>query len=406
MSFPSQTRLGVVVAAIALAACTDATGVGPAADSDRSPIAKLGASGRVPASIEWNEVARGLVAKNRSTPFVAFRVYAITSEAQWRALQAAELASTQNNHVSRRAAIAAASVGALSYLYPADAPDVEALLQQQVTSGAWLERPGIDAIAGEAVGRAVGAEVVEDAKADGYLDPFTGEVPTGAGFWYSSTVPPTDPSGYAIGDARTYFLQASEQFRPPPPPSYGSAEFAAALAEVRQISDTRTVEQDSIARYWGMGAGTHTPPGHWNLEASTLARKHGYNEGRAARLLALLNMVAMDAIVASHDAKYYYWLIRPSQEDPAITLSLPLPNFPAYPSNHATISAAMVEVLAKSFPAHSRRLRGDADEAALSRVYGGIHYRFDGDAGLALGRQVARFALEQDARGNWPLARH
>ena len=110
-------------------------------------------------------------------------------------------------------------------------------------------------------------------------------------------MPPTAPTGYAIGDARTYFLQSSEQFRPPPPPSYGSPDFVTALAEVRQISDTRTAEQDSIARYWGMGAGTHTPPGHWNLEATTLALKHGYNEGRAARLLALLNMVGMDAIV-------------------------------------------------------------------------------------------------------------
>jgi hypothetical protein len=405
MSFPSHSKFGVLVAAIALAACSDATGVGRAADPDLASSPKVGAYGRVPASVEWNEVARGLVIKNRSSTFFAFRVYSVTSEAQWRALQAAELASTRNNHVSRRAAIAAASVGALSYLYPADAQDLETLLEQQVTSGAWLERPGVDATTGQAVGRAVAAEVVEDAKTDGYFDPFAGEVPSGEGIWFSSTVPPTDPTGYAIGDARTYFLQSSDQFRPLSPPAYGSADFLAALAEVRQISDTRTVEQDSIARYWGMGAGTHTPPGHWNLEASTLALQHGYNEGRAARLLALLNMVAMDAIVASHDAKYHYWLIRPSQEDPAITLSLPLPNFPAYPSNHATISAAMVEVLAKSFPAQARRLRGDAEEAALSRVYGGIHYRFDGDAGLALGRRIARFALEQEARGHWPLAR-
>jgi membrane-associated phospholipid phosphatase len=172
---------------------------------------------------------------------------------------------------------------------------------------------------------------------------------------------------------------------------------------VRAISDTRTITQESLAKYWGMGSGTHTPPGHWNLEASMLAQRYRLNEGQSARLLALLNMVAMDAIIASHDAKYHYWLIRPSQEDPAITLSLPLPNFPAYPSNHATISAAMTEVLANAFPGHARRLRRDADEAALSRVYGGIHYRFDGDAGLALGRQVAQFALARDAERLGPL---
>ena len=169
---------------------------------------------------------------------------------------------------------------------------------------------------------------------------------------------------------------------------------------MRQISDTRTRAQDSIARFWGLEGGTFTPPGYWNREASTLVVRHHLSERRAAALLALLNMVAMDGIIASHDAKYAYWCIRPSQADPAITLSLPLPNFPAYPSNHATISAAMAEVLAATFPREADRLRAAADEAALSRVYGGIHYRFDGEAGLTLGRRVARWGLRRGAKAH------
>ena len=392
MSSQSYRRAGAVLAVL-LAACADPTGTGHVTDPDMAAATKASANGRVPAAIEWNAVARGLVAKNGSSTFVAFRVYAITSVAQWRALVAAEWASNKGNYVSRRAAIAGASAVALSYLYPADADTLDALVQQQVTSTAWLERPGADAATGEAVGRAVGAQVVELARTDGYNTPFTGSVPPGAGKWFSSTVPPTAPGGYGIGNARTYFLTSSDQFRPPPPPAYGSAEFAAALAEVRQISDTRTSAQDSIARFWGMGTGTFTPPGYWNQEASTLALRYHLNEGRAARLLAILNMVAFDAIIASHDGKYEYWLIRPSQEDPAITLSLPLPNFPSYPSNHATISAAMTEVLAQSFRAEGKRLRAAAEEAATSRVYGGIHYTFDGTAGLALGRQVAHWGM-------------
>jgi hypothetical protein len=313
-------------------------------------------------------------------------------------MQAAERASSKGNLVSRRAAIAAASAVALAYLYPAEATTLDSIVRAQVDSKAWLERDRVDAIAGEAVGRRVGAEVVEYAKSDGYNDPFTGTVPTGPGMWYSSTTPPTPPAGFAIGDARTWFLTSSDQFRPGPPPAYGSPEFLAALAEVRSISDTRTPEQDSIAKFWGYGAGTFTPPGYWNLEASTLAVRYHMNERRATHLLALLNMVGMDAIIASHDAKYAYWLIRPSQDDPAITLSLPLPNFPSYPSNHATISAAMTEVLAKAFPAEASRLRADADEAALSRVYGGIHYNFDGTAGLELGRRLAHWILENKAK--------
>lgn len=405
MSSWSSQRVGGTLAAILLStACADPTGSGPAASSGAPSQSQAPAGGQVPAAVEWNEVARDAVARNRSSTFVAFRVYATVSVAQLEALRAAEQASSHGDHASRRAAVAAASAVALCYLYPspAECTTFEGLVRQQVASDGWLERHGIDAATGEAVGRAAGAAVVERAKTDGYFDPWTGTVPTGPGIWFSSTTPPTAPTGATIGQARTFFLTSGDQFRPPPPPAFGSPEFTAALAEVRQISDTRTPAQDSIARFWGMGAGSFTPPGYWNLEASTLALRYSLNERRAARLLALLNMVAMDAIIASHEAKSFYWLIRPSQADPAITLSLPLPNFPAYPSNHATISAAMAEVLAAAFPSQADRLRAAADEAALSRVYGGIHYRFDGTAGLTLGRQVARWALEQGANVHNP----
>ena len=154
-----------------------------------------------------------------------------------------------------------------------------------------------------------------------------------------------------------------------------------------------------------MGAGTHTPAGHWNAEASALAVRYHLDERRAVQVLALLNMAMYDAIIASNDAKYEYWLLRPSQADPAITLALtPLPNFPAYPSNHATISSASAEILAAAFPAEARRLRAAAEQAALSRVYGGIHYRFDGDDGLELGRRVARWAIEASGGVHAPFA--
>jgi membrane-associated phospholipid phosphatase len=390
-------RAGAVASiALALAACADPTGNDPVAA--RLPVAaQAPAHGQAPASVEWNGVARGLVARNRSNVFVAFRVYALVSVAQKEALEAAEAARAPGSVPSRRAAIAGASAVALRYLYPADGPMVDALVQQQLASRDWLERDGVDVAAGEAAGRAAAAAVVERARTDGYSDPWTGTVPTGPDKWYSITTPPTPPAGATLVDARTWFLTSPGQFRPEPHPAFGSPEFLAALAEVRHISDTRTREQDSIAKFWAMGAGTSTPPGYWNDVASTLALRYSLNEARATHLLALLNMTAWDAIIASNDAKYTYWLLRPSQADPAITLSIaPLPNFPAYPSNHATISSAMAEIIADAFPSHAREMRAAAEQAALSRVYGGIHYRFDGDAGLALGRQVAEWAIAQD----------
>jgi hypothetical protein len=103
-----------------------------------------------------------------------------------------------------------------------------------------------------------------------------------------------------------------------------------------------------------------------------------------------------DALIGSYDGKYTYWTIRPSQADPGITLPISLPNHPSYPSNHATIDGALAEILEAEFPAETKRLEQIAEEAAISRLYGGIHYRFDKDAGLALGRVTAAKAMTAD----------
>ena len=192
---------------------------------------------------------------------------------------------------------------------------------------------------------------------------------------------------------RPFLLTSADQFRPGPPPAFGSAAFQAALAEVRRISDTRTPEQDALAKFWALPNGYAVVPANNYLVADELIVRFHLDELRAARTLALVGMASMDAFIACHDAKYTYWTIRPSQADPGITLSVPLPNFPSYPSNHACITGASMAVLAQLFPSEADRLNGLADEAALSRVLGGIHYRFDGDVGLALGRAVAAWTL-------------
>jgi membrane-associated phospholipid phosphatase len=235
---------------------------------------------------------------------------------------------------------------------------------------------------------------------DNFFAPWSGTVPVGPGLWFSTTTPPTPPGGVLFGKAKTYFLLSGDQFRPPPPPAFGSPEFLAALAEVRQISDTRTPEQDAIAKFWAMPVGTYAPSGYWNEQAALLAVQYHLDERRIAHALALMNMVGFDAIVASHDAKFTYWFIRPTQADPGITLAVALPNFPSYSSNHAALSGGMARILAAIFPAEAARLDALADQAAMSRLYAGIHYRFDDDAGLLLGRTIAAFALSLDVNGH------
>jgi membrane-associated phospholipid phosphatase len=120
---------------------------------------------------------------------------------------------------------------------------------------------------------------------------------------------------------------------------------------------------------------------------------HHRTEREAARILAYANAAAFDAQIACFDAKFTYWFIRPSQADPAITTTFAIPNHPSYPSAHACITSAMMTVLTDAFPSEQPRLDEITTIAGLSRMYAGIHYRFDIDAGREIGRRAAALAL-------------
>ena len=382
-------------ALLTLAACTEPMSA-PSSGTTGADAVKFWESN---AAVYWNQVAREMVAANRIGAPFAIRGYAAVSLAQYNAAIAAEKSKVGDVHPSVHAAIGAASVGALVYLHPAQAAALEARLDEFLAVPAWPGDEQTDVPAGEAIGRAVAEQVVARAQTDRFLDPWTGTVPVGPGLWFSAT----PPVGGAWGQAKTYLLLSGDQFRPPPPPAFGSPEFLAALAEVRQISDTRTPEQEANAKFWDMPAGTTTPPGYWNEVAADLAVQYHLGERAAAHVFALMNMVGLDAIIASHDAKFTYWVIRPSQADPAIKVAIGLPNFPSYPSNHSTISSGMAAILAAMFPAEKAGLDALAEEAGRSRILGGIHYGFDNTAGLRLGRTIAAWALEQDVKGHDPF---
>jgi hypothetical protein len=158
----------------------------------------------------------------------------------------------------------------------------------------------------------------------------------------------------------------------------------------RRSSDTRTAEQAAIARKWVPFSGVV-----FNGTAAELIGKYHRSELEAARILAYANTAAFDAIIGCFDTKFAYWFLRPTQADPLITLAVGLPNHPSYPSAHSCETGAFQVILEVAFPAERAMLDALAQEANVSRVYGGIHYRIDGDAGLALGRAVARAALER-----------
>jgi membrane-associated phospholipid phosphatase len=104
----------------------------------------------------------------------------------------------------------------------------------------------------------------------------------------------------------------------------------------------------------------------------------------------------MDAFNGCFDAKYAYWYIRPPQADPLITVVFPVPNHPSYPSGHSCASAAAATVLSYLFPDRAAEVSGWVEQASVSRMYAGIHYRFDVEAGQTLGNNVGNLAVSID----------
>jgi len=384
--------LGTIVVVITASACADAPTrlVQPTtASADAVKFWEALASTR------WNERATQLLGQypptaNGQAQAATSRMLTYLSLAQYRAVLAAEAGKDGSTHPSAPAAVGAASVAVLSSFFPVAATTLEKKLDDDLSAPGWPGAQNDDPASGEAIGRAVGAAVLAQAASDNYYVMLPGVPPVGPGYWIPAPAPaPIVRSLYGV---RPFFLTSADQLRPPPPPAIGSPEFLAAYAEVRYISDTRTPEQIAIAQTWATAMPPYTT-GSENLVADQLIVDHHRTEREAARILAYLNAAAFDAQIACWDAKFTYWFIRPSQYDVAITLAVSLPNHPSYPSAHQCITGATMSVLMDAFPSERPRLEQYIETAGLSRIYAGLHYRFDIEAGESIGRQAAALAL-------------
>jgi hypothetical protein len=387
----SGNTRAVAIAALltlGLTACVDrATApAGGIAVPDQPALSRTGKSRfkDVNATTDWNELATSLEGRRPAAP--VFRLYAYLALAQ---LRAAEDAQAHRRHPPTSAAIGAASAAVLTKFFPLDKAEIDAALAAQAAARPWPAAKHQDFAAGAAIGEAAAARVLAYAANDrvGLANP--GLAPTTSGSWVG-----TNPirGGYR---ARPFYLTSDDEVRPAPPPTFGSTEYNTAVAEVLQISLTRTTEQDSIARYWAANQSAAIDAAMNNL-AVELIHTHHRNEVEAARIMFLMASAAFDAAIGCYNAKFDYWYIRPKQAEPRIITVFNAPNHPSYPSGHSCHSGASTGVLAAEFPSERRRLAQIADEASLSRLYAGIHYRFDMVAGLALGRRVAAKAMRAD----------
>jgi membrane-associated phospholipid phosphatase len=310
------------------------------------------------------------------------------------------------SYPSEDAVLSGVTAELLKLLFPTNAEEItrKAAEQRQVAilSG---RATASDVAAGLALGNAVAALFTTRAGADGMRTAAgspalfaalaaaataRGEMP-----WRSMESPARPPMLAAFGSVRAWMMTPADivNERPPAPPSTSSALMARETEEVRNAVRKPTREQIAIVYKWADGVSTPTPPGHWNLIAAPHIAAAGWSEVRTARAFALLNMALHDAAVACWDAKFTYYNPRPSQMDPRIRTIIGLPNFPSYTSGHSTFSAAAAEVLSYLFPASAASFAADRDEAAISRLYGGIHYRSDIEIGKTHGARVGGYTV-------------
>lgn len=247
-----------------------------------------------------------------------------------------------------------------------------------------------------------------------------------------------------------FALATADEFRPGPPAVPGSAGFAQQADEIRAFSAHLTDRRKAIAEYWADGPATETPPGHWALLASWVSRRDGHDLDQDVVLFFALGNALLDASIAVWEAKVFYDYVRPASAVRHVFAGQPIeawggpfqgtrmiageqfrpylatPPFAEYTSGHSAFSAAAATVLrlytggsrfgaSVVIPAGSsaiepgltpgrpvtlswRTFDDAADEAALSRRIGGIHFR-DGDlASRAMGRAIGRRAFREVMR--------
>ena|GEM_PF-251958 len=371
----------------------------------------------------WNGVLLQAIRTSSTPPPVASRGMAMMHTAAFDAVNSLSNGYSPYHQsyaamsgASGEAAVAQASYDVLVSLFPSQQANFDTALSSRLA--ALPAGPSRDA--GIALGSTAAAGILNLRAGDNsaLLTPYTPG--TNPGEW-RPTPPANAPALLPNWPHVTPWTKSSgSQFRDPVgPPSLDSPEYAAALDEVRLLGDTnaqalgnRTADQTEIALFWADGGGTATPPGHWNLIAQQVVLDQGLSLVDSARTFALLNLGLADAAIVSWDNKYAYDFWRPItairedsvNPDPAWTPLITTPPFSSYTSGHSTFSGAASEILASLFgdevsfatsqdnnPLIVREFTSfsqAAAEAADSRLYGGIHFRFDNDDGLVAGQSL------------------
>ena len=383
--------------------------------------------------LTWNNQALRAIMVDKTPPPKATRALAIMHAAILDVVNAINgtpglfVSMTANKNTSAAAAVAAAADRVLSTLFPAQKATFDALLAQEL--GQIIDLTAKNN--GVTLGNAIADAMIQLRQNDGSNKTVTFSGPTTPGSWQ-----PTPPA-YAApllpqwGNVTPFVISTVSAYVPSGPPPLNCDLWTAAYNEVKSLgavhSTTRTADQTQIALFWADGGGTFTPPGHWNAIANQLIAARHMSLSQSARLMAELNLGMADAGIVAWNTKYTYDSWRPitaiqnvtSAVNSQVTADLnwqPLlttPNFPEYISGHSTFSATAAEILTAAFgdnvsftttsiglPGVQRTFssfQAAAQEAGRSRIYGGIHFEFANQDGLATGKKIGDAILQSFA---------
>lgn len=374
---------------------------------------------------EWNAILLTTLAGQN--PFAQARFAAVTQLAVFEAINAITdeyepylgTLSVPADASAEAAGIAAAHA-VLKHYFPARAATLDAARASSLA--ALPEGPAT--AAGIAVGEAAAAALVALRASDGAAPPqFYLPISSDPGLWQTTAgCPAAGGILFHWQNLRPFAVESSSQFRSAPPPALTSGRYAKDYAEVQKVgaadSVLRPADRAEVAQFYNAVLAV----GVWNRVAQQLAAVHTRSLSSNARAFALLNMAISDALVTSMETKYHYAFWRPvtaiaagdvdgnrkTAPDPQFSPFLPTPCFPSYPSAHASASYAARAVVRRIWGAAGHdlvladaalpqvllqytSLQAITDDIDDARVYGGIHFRFDQDAGARQGRRIGRY---------------
>jgi hypothetical protein len=328
---------------------------------------------------------------------------------------------TARRHASLDAAVVSAAHAVLVQYFPAQ----QSTLDSDFDASMAAIPDGLDRRIGATIGRWSAHALIQDRANDGRNGPSLPVPAPGPGIW-SPTPPNTVGASSWLGAVRPFVLSSGDEFRAPAPPALSSARWATAYNEVRNYggatSSVRTPAETDTAKFW-----TESPYVQNQRTIRAVVAARGLDTLHAARLFAMVNTAAADALIACFDTKYHYEFWRPFSAIPAgntdgnpatpadasWTPLVPTPNHPEYTSAHSCATTAVYLVLAKLLAPHSTALDLDMDstvtgtthhfattndlisEVANARVWGGLHWRFSTAQGTRIGRSVAALVLQQ-----------